>query len=204
MGLAISVGIEREFLGYDEEAIAYYRSQFRALSAELAKQDIVWSEPELDATPAVPPNRSRLDGFSYSTIHYLRRASALQRRGDEVTPVPPGEEPDSEPAREETYDLSSHLICHADDSGYYIPVDFDDPLFLELGDVCSSHQLLGELKACASAIGISLDDDGTLSDSEAGRVATLEGPYSNEWMAWLALYEAARISIATGHAIVFH
>jgi hypothetical protein len=203
MGLAISVGIEREFLGYDEEAIAYYRSQFRALSAELAKHDILWSEPALDATPGVPPNRSP-DGFGYSTIHYLRRASALQRRGDEVTPVPPGEQPDSEPASEETYDLSSHLICHADDSGYYIPVNFADPLFLELGDVCSSNRLLSELTACASAIGILLDKDGTLSDAEAARVAAYEGPYSNEWMAWLALYEAARISIATGHALVFH
>ncbi|TCO58455.1 hypothetical protein [Actinocrispum wychmicini] len=204
MGLVVSVGIERQVLGYDEEAVAHYRSQFGALSAELAKTGITWAEP--DATADLPSSRARLVGFGYSTVHYLRRVYALQARDDEVTPVPPGEELDDEPEDEEIYNLSSHLVCHSDCDGYYIPVDFDDPLYLDTGSVGSSQRLLRELADCARHIGITLSEDGTLSDEEAARVANgaADSPYPNEWDAWLALFEAARISIATGHAVVFH
>ena len=49
--------------------------------------------------------------------------------------------------------FASHLLCHADYAGYYIPVDFADPLFLPeeakiggAGMVGSSQQLLAELR----------------------------------------------------------
>jgi hypothetical protein len=203
MGLAITVGIEREFTGIDEEATEMYRSRLRELSAELANESITWTEPALGE---LPPSRVKLIGFSYSLVHYLRRVSALHGRGDDVTPVAPGEDLDDEPEEDATCNLSSHLICHSDCDGYYVPVDFDDPIFLDGGAVGSSQQLLRELQEVAEPIGIHLEADGSLSDAEAERVAnvSMDNPYRMEWEVWLALFEAARINTTTGHAIVFH
>jgi hypothetical protein len=63
---------------------------------------------------------------------------------------------------DETSVLASHLLCHSDAGGYYVPVDFGDPLFLPeeaevrgAGMVGSSQGLLAELAGIASPLGIS-------------------------------------------------
>lgn len=107
--------------------------------------------------------------------------------------------------------LDSHLLCHSDCEGYYVPVAFDEPLFLPPdagvaggGMVGSSQGLLDELRGCAPALGIALDG-GELTDDEARRVGDLPetDPFMIEASVWLTLHEACRASIAGGHAIVF-
>ena len=201
MGLAVSVDIISQVYD-DDEGVEYYRSQFRELSAELAENGVTWTEPD---TRANDRGRALLLSFGYSTLHYLRRVHALLTRGAEVTPVPPGEDLDMELERDESYMLASHLICHSDCDGYYVPVEFGDPLYLDAGSVGSSHALLRELRECAPHIGVELTADGELTDEEAKRVNDMADghPYQYELEAWILLFEAARVSVASGHAVVF-
>lgn len=102
--------------------------------------------------------------------------------------------------------FSSHLLCHADYAGYYIPVDFPDPLFLPeaanvggAGMVGSSRQLLAELRTFASAIGIQLDEAGAVTEEKPAD----DDPFDAEKFAWSQLYRACLASLDSGHAIVF-
>ncbi|NKY38619.1 hypothetical protein [Cellulomonas septica] len=112
--------------------------------------------------------------------------------------------------REEAAMLSSHLICHSAAEGYFVPVDLSGPVILPDGSgvagggvVGSSHGLLRELQRCAGSLDIALDDDGTLVDAEAARVAARPDDHpAVESVVWLALHEACRASIASGHAVV--
>lgn len=112
--------------------------------------------------------------------------------------------------------FDSHLLCHSDCEGYYLPVEFDDILFpddelgIPGGMVGSSVALLRELVYVASYLGIALDDEGELSDSEIDRIyAELgdddddEHPFYRERETWILFYEAARISVAEGTMITF-
>ncbi|WP_285710425.1 hypothetical protein [Microtetraspora sp. NBRC 16547] len=189
------------------------------LSAALMQEGVTWRQPEEpvwrgpESTP--PFMRSHVDSFPYGYLHYLRRVFALVKREEPVTPISSQEElsRDDYKVKDETLDLYSHLLCHSDCDGYYVPVDFCDPLFLPDdagisggGMVGSSHRLLAELRECAPVIGIQLEKDGSLSDAEASRVFTLpeDAPFTIESVVWLALHETCRASIATGCAVIFH
>jgi hypothetical protein len=101
-------------------------------------------------------------------------------------------------------------VCHADNEGYYVPADFDEPLFVSddtiagSGMVGSSRRLLGELVTLAPAIGVGLESDGSLSDAEAARLDNRDDRFESEQTTWLTLYEACRVSVAHGNAVVFH
>ncbi|GAB3871104.1 hypothetical protein GCM10029964_006810 [Kibdelosporangium lantanae] len=57
----------------------------------------------------------------------------------------------------------------------------------------------------ARHIGVQLTEGGELTDEEAQRVNDVadDHPYRYELMAWILLFEAARVSVASGHAVVF-
>lgn len=186
-------------------------SDLRRLSMLLADEGITWSAPSRDT--AVPPVRSAVRGFPASWIQDLKRIVALVETGAPVTPADCRgvHERGQALVREEAAMLSSHLICHSSAEGYFVPVDLSSPVFLPEGSgvagggvVGSSQGLMRELRRCADDLGITLDDDGTLGDAEAARVAALpdEHPFAVECVAWLALHEASRTSMATGHAVV--
>ncbi|CKR85698.1 Uncharacterised protein [Mycobacterium tuberculosis] len=112
------------------------------------------------------------------------------------------------------YSSESHLVCHSDAEGFYVPVDFDEVLYSEPDDdkqlaggmLGSSYRLRDELVLVAPALGINLTD-GELSDEEVARIGRLidadEGLH-REYVSWLRLYESARLSIAHKTAIVFN
>jgi hypothetical protein len=198
------------FLG-DDEGEEAYRRRMDGLRDALASRGIEWSEP--DTVPPPSAMRRHVSSFSYSYLHYLRRAYALHYLGQPVTPVASFDEVrDADAVIEDaTMGLSSHLLCHADNGGYYVPADFDDPLFLDesiagAGMVGSSHALLEELVRTAPDIGVALAGDGDLADAEAARLIDGNGqdPYRVEQTVWLTLHEACRASIAHGNAVVFH
>jgi hypothetical protein len=208
MGLAISVG--NPFLGDDEGEEPYRRAMERLRDA-LSGKGVTWAEP--DAPPPPDAMRRHLSSFPYSFLHYLRRAYALHHLDEPVTPATGYEDVRAADAQIEdvTMGLSSHLLCHADQSGYYVPATFDDPLFLDesiagAGMVGSSHGLLRELRRVAPHIQVSLDSSRELSDDEAARLFAVEErePYGIERIVWLTLHEACRASLAHGNAIVFH
>jgi len=205
MGLAISVG--NPCVGYDEEGEEYFRREFASLSNAIAAKGVTWSEPE--SLPPAGSMRPHVLSFPYSYLHYLRRAYALVFKGRPVTPVTSVEEMarDDHHVEGVASNLTSHLLCHDDNQGYYVPARFNDPVFIrgDLGFVGSSHELLRELLVVAPAIGITLQPDGTLDDATAEALLENDGdPYAIEQTAWLTLHEACRASIEHGNAIVFH
>ncbi len=130
----------------------------------------------------------------------------------EPTALPAGIDPVADPAVEEELGLlRSHLICHADDEGAYVPLDFEEVLVDDSEEIAggglvgSSQRLLAELQAVAPALGIALED-GELSDDEAERLAGEIHAETGFWIekaVWLDLFEAARLSVQHNAAIVF-
>ena len=208
MGLGVSVGAGSVAPG-DSEALEYYRGGLDRLSAALAERGITWCEP----TTRAPYMRRHVGGFPYSYLPYLRRAFALLGHDAPVTPTGSAgvTARDDSLIQTEMSMMSSHLLCHADNAGYYVPADFSEPLFLSGnlyggGLVGSSQGLMDELRRLAPALGIALTDDGELTDDEAARVGRIpdEADFAIESVVWLALFEACRVSIASGHAVIFH
>ena len=75
------------------------------------------------------------------------------------------------------------------------------------GMLCSSFDLSDELVEIAPNLGIDLDKNDKLSDAEADRINRQakqgDSPFKIELAVWIALYEAARLSIEHKTAIVF-
>ncbi|GAA1538583.1 hypothetical protein GCM10009730_54720 [Streptomyces albidochromogenes] len=87
---------------------------------------------------------------------------------------------DQENVHDELAMPSSHLLCHADNGGYYVPVDISEPLFLPeedevlgYGMVGSSQRLQSELVWLAPGIDIHPDEDGTLSSAEQAKLVDI-------------------------------
>jgi hypothetical protein len=210
MGLDITVGILDWQARNDAEGLAHQRRAFARLTEALAAEGVEWSEPEVAEPPVGPAVTA---GFPYSYLTHLRRIAVLAMLGEPLTPAAEtGREQyerDCEKVQDEAAMLSSHLLCHADNAGYYVPVDFGDPLFLPeeagvdgYGMVGSSQRLLAELADVAPALGIELDADGALTPAaEAG--LDHDGPFEAETFTWHQLYRACRASVRSGHAIVF-
>ncbi|MFF8913904.1 hypothetical protein ACF08M_11385 [Streptomyces sp. NPDC015032] len=215
MGLSISVGLLYDQARNDAEGLDYHRRAFARLSQALMAEGISWHESEVTDPPRA---HTFSGGFPYGYLTQLRRILVLANLGEPVTPALAVSQHqydhDCEKIQDETSMFASHLLCHSDSAGYYVPVDFADPLFLPAeakvegaGMVGSSQRLLAELSGIAPSIGIGLDDKGVPSDPEETGPAVgpaTDGPFETERFAWHALYQACRASITGGHAIVFH
>ena len=213
MGLAIGVGALADLLKHDAEGAEWLEGGLAAANALLASAGYP-AHDEPRSVPRLAP-RAGLGSMPYSFLHHLRRAYA--RRAEDpawmATALDEGEDPADDPALEEQFGaLASHLVCHSDAEGFYLPVDFPEPLFADSaqsdvpgGIVGSSQRLLAELVQVAPALGITLRD-GRLSDAEADRIdflASSEEGLHRELSSWLALFEAARLSVEHRTAIVF-
>ncbi|MFD8708059.1 hypothetical protein ACFV1W_36690 [Kitasatospora sp. NPDC059648] len=193
MGLSISVGL----LGTPE-----LRDDAEVLHRALGAEGVVWREPV--AAPGGPAEVFSA-GFPYSYLAGLRRVYVLHRLGEPVTGARGVSreqyEADLELVDDETVMFDSHLLCHADHAGYYVPAEsaFEDPLFLPeeadvpgAGMVGSSGALLAELQGFAAAIGIRPAADGSLDPAESRRLEALPGddPFEPEVFAWHQLFRA--------------
>ncbi|MDG4767574.1 hypothetical protein O7632_26290 [Solwaraspora sp. WMMD406] len=212
MSVAVTVGITSALSRIDDEAAARSRAQLDRLSTSLAGEEVTWQEP-YDA--AVPSTRPCLRSFPASGLHQLRRVLVLVDLARPIIPIADagGLAADRELVEDQASLLESHLLCHSDHAGYYVPVDVGDPLFLPADDdiagggmVGSSQGLLAELRRCAPALGIRLSADGELADTEAARLFAVpdDADFAVETQVWLTLHEACRASIACGRAVVFH
>lgn len=215
MGLAISVGFLAQLNDLDEEGGQWAAKTFERVNDFLKANNLpTWDEPTERFTTDARPYVS---SFPYSFIHYLRRAYAfLYEYPDEpLKPVGPGGlKADDGVVEDATMMFSSHLLCHSDCEGFYVPVDFPEPLFADKehsvpGDMLgSSYGLMRELRDLAPFLEIALDEEGNLGDEEAARLMELDAteadPFWHEKVVWLTLFESARLSIAHGSAIAFH
>ena len=213
MGLAISVGALADLQDEDPEGAQWLQDAIGEANVLLQQAGLPQhiepaSLPDLDS-------RAMLDSFPYSFLHYLRRAYAHAALDGQwrATPLPEGEEPADDPVLDEAQDtFDSHLICHSDCEGFYFPIVFDEVIFADdehalLGGMLgSSYKLREELVTVAPALGIFLLGD-VLGDDEAERInARIEAEegLDRELSAWMAAYEACRLSIEHKTAIVFN
>jgi hypothetical protein len=210
MGLSIIVGIMSDVADADPEAVEHFRQEFARINDVLAEQGLPQhTEPE--KLPAALENRCALDGFPYSFLHTVRRAYAHRMRDPKWIAKPLAEDAANDPLVEEvTREMTSHLLCHSDAEGFYLPLDFTQVVFDEQeritgGMLGSSQRLRDELVEVAPALGINLAA-GELPDEEAERINTAmerESPLWIEQIVWLSLYEAARLSLKHRAAICF-
>lgn len=212
MGLAIEVGTLAYWLNDtkpDEEGLEWLRKKLARINKTLTEAGL----PEHHEPEILPARKSRayLSSFSYSDIHYLRRAVAYARQAPEkFCPLPEG----ANPARDLVIDnelsiyMDSHFICHSDCEGFYVPIDFEEILYddglpgVMLG---SSQQALAEIVRAAPLLGITLAD-GELSDKEASKIAKDTNDLGQYWIerqVWLTMYEVFRYSIAQGTVVMF-
>jgi hypothetical protein len=208
MSLAVSVGVLAD-PHPDPEGLEWLRASLQQVNQVLAAHGL----PPHDEPESLPElrDRSQLLGFPYSWLHDLRRAVAFARQApDEFCPVPAG----ANPADDDRIDtelfvmMDSHLICHSDCEGYYVPIDFPEPLFddrLQGGILGSGPRALQEVCEAAPLLGIPLVD-GSLSDEAARQIAEEadgSNPYWIERKVWLTLFEAFRQSVEYRCAVHF-
>jgi hypothetical protein len=152
--------------------------------------------------------------FSYRSFGVLR-AYAAHRDHLAAGNAPPvdldrllaSSEPWEHPALERIWKgaptASPHLVNHADNCGYYLPVAFEKPLLLDEKNhvyAGSSPALLGELDRLAPLLGVSRDWE-QLRDGES---ACVEGePLGEVKFGWSILHAAARLSVRYGLPVVF-
>jgi hypothetical protein len=209
MGLIIVVGELADLLIHSPKEADWARDDFSIINRYLSDHGL----PEHKEPDKLPSLKSRAMemGFPYSFLHYLRRVYAYAKNNPGWNAVHIPEEQElamDAAANEEMNKFNSHLVCHADCEGYYIPIDFSD---LITGDavpgivVGSSYRLREELNFVAGPLGITLQDE-ELSDQEVVRINTMvseECSLYREYVAWLSLFEATRLSITHKTAIVF-
>jgi hypothetical protein len=210
MGLAIEVGSLAFLKTADAEGYEWTRQELAAVNTVLAEAGLP-QHTEPDELPELA-SRAGLTSFPYSFLHYLRRVYANLDKNPQWRPVEvaEGDDPTKDPAIDHQLfvKMTSHLVCHSDAEGFYVPVDLAEPLVddrLTGGILGSSQALQRELILIAPALGIKLTD-GQLSDAEAERIsdaADEDAPWERELTVWIALYEAARLSIAHNTVIKF-
>ena len=210
MGLAIEVGMLAYRIQHEEGADSFRRSLDKVNKVLVKNKLPRHVEPEV---LTLSKNRARLRGYSYSYLHHLRRfaAHAAAKPDWKPKPFPASKNPANDPVViDEMSMLDSHLLCHSDCEGFYVPIDFPDPIFADEklipgGMLGSSQGLMRELVAVAPFLGVTLKN-GRLTDAEAMRINEVvaeEGPFGIELAVWLSLLEATRLSIQHGTAICF-
>jgi hypothetical protein len=212
MGLSLSVGylawLNKDDI--DPEAVSWLREKFVHVNRVLRTNDL----PEHVEPEELPELEDRgLLGFPYSWLHYLRRAVAYARQAPaEFGPLPEGQEAseDRRIDRELSVFMDSHLICHSDCEGFYVPIDFPEPLYddrdeLTGGILGSSQRALAEVILAAPLLGIALEKGKpTKTDVDTIREEEDNGhPLWIERQVWLAMYEKFRLSIEFKTAVVF-
>ncbi len=207
MGLALNVGYLADMKIHDGEGYLWAKESLaKVISVLEANECATWEEPEEFSARFRP----HLSSFPYSWIHFLRRAYAWQNEYPGVA-LPPcaGEISDEDDRLIENValDFQSHLLCHSDAEGYYVPVEFEEPIFDDrvpgamLG---SSFALKRELVKTAPLLEIKLVGD-VLPDPEAARIHAIEDDHAffRENAVFLALWEVTRVSLEQRSAIVF-
>jgi hypothetical protein len=213
MGLAISVGILADLIIHDAEGADWVRRDFEKIN-EVLRENNLPEHHEPEKLSEIGKRRYG-GGFPYSYLHYLRRVAAhsFQDENWKASPFPESEDPaDDIVLDKEMYMMHSHLLCHSDSKGYYVPIDFSDVLIdmsskkrIRGGMLGSTHKLMSELVQIAPALNIEVSE-GVLSDEEVKRISMID--YHNnelfrEYIVWLTLFESARVSLESKTAIVF-
>ena len=213
MGLAVETGMLADLIENDAEGAEWLHESFAKVNEVLAENGLPTHE-EPEQLPAME-SRAGIGSYPYSFLHYLRRFFARATGDPDWTPTPvrDGEDPAEDPVLDQEMSMmSSHLLCHSDCEGFYLPLDFEEVIFDDADEdripgamLGSSFRLMDELLEVAPKLGIRLDN-GRLADAEADRINAAyeaEEEFRIEKTVWISLFEAARLSIEYKTAICF-
>jgi len=215
MSLAVSVGQLAFLRIHDPEEVEHFRERLRAVNRVLEANGLPpHSEPEV--LPKIK-DRVTIGSIPYDWLHHLRRAVAYAMRpGKRFQPLRNGEEPSEDPVYDRVLGSSeSHIICHSDCEGFYVPIDFPKPLYDKLRDddpgvivggiLGSSPGGLRELVLAAPLLDIRLKN-GRLSREQARAICKEPEGAHPHWVArqsWLFIYQGLHQSVEFGAAAVF-
>jgi hypothetical protein len=210
MGLLLSVGSLAYCRLHDPEGAVDLRKALVSANRTLAANSL----PRHVEPKELPPIHERFNvgSLPYGWFDQLRRAVAYARNcPKKFKPLRPNKDAAEDPwVVHELCTLESHLICHSDCDGLYVPVDFDAPLYSEReSDIAfmglgSSFAGLRELHQVAPLLDIALTD-GHLDNSMGEQICReKEGahPFEVERKVWLAFFEAFTLSIAYKSAVL--
>lgn len=207
---SMEVGILCDLNLNDQEGYIFVKKDFDAMN-EFLKKNNYTPHIEPESLPEFE-NRCELNGYPYSFLHYLRNGYA-HRKSDPTWMAKENiydYEPDNDPVVEYEMDkMESHLLCHSDTGGYYLPVEFDSILYDEIlipdFFLGSSFKLMRELIEVAPALNIEVVDNDiqqTIIDSINHDMDSQNGIWIHR-IVWFSLFEAARLSIKYRTAISF-
>ncbi len=205
MGLEIFTGEYASTLKEGIEEAEYIDSDLKVINSFLLANNI-----QQHVEPKVLPEveLSCASGFPYCFLHYLRRVYALNVLGKEVSPVSGELTEEDKDLISQVYEVfESHLLCHSDNEGYYVPIAFEDVIADEelpgimLG---STQTLLKEIIEISSFIGVEVIDS-EISDVTRAKLiaAEVEHPFYPERLVWFSLYEHCKNSLKNKTVISF-
>ncbi len=210
--IAFSVGAFAYCQIHDPEGAAHLRKALASANRTLKANGF----PRHVEPKELPPIPERFDvgSLPHGWFDRLRRAVAYARNcPKKFKPLRKGKDAAQDDwVVQELCSLESHLICHSDCDGLYVPVDFDDPLYSEnKNDIAylglgSSLVGLRELVMVAPLLDIGLEE-GHLDDKLGRRICReKEGghPFEIERKTWLAFFEVFTQSIEYKSAVVFN
>src|ERR1700733_12902324 len=127
MGLGINTHFFASMLVNDAEGAEWIQHNLGLVNELLADHGL---PPHVEPTQVTTKMRQHCGSFPYSYLHYLRRAFAHVHEKLELTPVADDDDPTEDPVIEDAATLfDTHLLCHSDAEGYYVPVEFDEVIF---------------------------------------------------------------------------
>lgn len=222
MTLTLMVGLRADLLRRDAAIAEQLAAEFAEINVLLEKRGLApHHEPDACEVWSV-------DMPSFSSLHYLRRLAANVHLQDELPT--PGDETnlDDDGPTDRYYELAGagggflsnllgikapsdrpfdHLIVHRDNDGFYLPIDFKEPIPHESrasgpGWVGSSIALDRECEELFEALALppDIDLDGVVQTGEEREVWQR---YATESFCVVALREACRRAARTGAALVF-
>ena len=213
MSLAVEVGLLADLVQNDEEGAEWFRDTLEQVNCVLREQGLA-EHREPEKLPR-PESRCPIGSYPYSFLHHLRRVYARCLVDPLWSPQPaaPGEDPaEDDVVDRESNMFTSHLLCHSDCEGLYLPIDFQDIIIddkqqerIPGGLLGSSYRLHEELVQLAPRLGIGLEN-GSLSDGEVSRLTKEIDGQQHLWieiLVWFSLFEAACLSIRHQSAICF-
>lgn len=211
MGLYVSVGQFAEALNNDPEGAAVIEQDLILINKALKENNLSEHSEPLTKSPKF--NEEIIDSFPYDYWHRLNRlyAHIVADPTKEAFIFPEGRASADPITMDQVLRMNSHLLTHSDCEGYYVPVEFIKPIFGDRnitggGIFGSSQRLMQELLVIAPRLGVHQANGNALPTSTLKKLnAKIENdPDENsELLVWVAVYEAARLSIAHKTLISF-
>jgi hypothetical protein len=209
MSVAIWTGALSYARSHDPEAYMRLTQEFERINSVLRDNGLnEHHEPEV-----IPEEGycARELGLPYSWLHRLRRSVAYSRTSRPFAPLAVGADASKDEVLDEEQfgTMESHVICHSDSQGYYVPIAFDVPLFDSrvVGGMLGSCQgCVSELLMVAPLLQINVREGGSVHPREvaaAGESNVGTDPLGAERRVWAVFYEVARMSLEYKTAIVF-